>query len=139
MRHAGRNVKLSRQEDIGGAVSLTVSATLMTKAQHGAVSDEEFADCIRESLPYAWSMIERLAKELDSTGAPSVQNLEFPPDEASWGELFRLVASNAMRGAVERRFGVRMAFQNCCKVGLFRPDATKEYDAFISPHAQLLN
>ena len=120
-------------------MSLTVPATLMTKAQHGAVSDDEFVDCIRESLPYAWSMIERLAKELDSTGAPSVQNLEVPPDEASWGELFRLVASDSMRGAVERRFGVRMAFQNCCKVGLFRPDATEEYEAFISPRAQLLN
>jgi hypothetical protein len=120
-------------------VSLTVPATLMEKAQHGAVSDEEFVDCIRESLPYAWSMIERLAKELDSTGAPSVQNLEVPPDDASWGELFRLVASDAMRGAVERRFGVRMAFQNCCKVGLFRPGATNEYEAFISPRAQLLN
>ena len=120
-------------------MSLTVPVTLMEKAQHGAVSDEEFVDCIRESLPYAWSMIERLAKELDSTGAPSVQNLEVPPDEASWGELFRLVASDSMRGAVERRFGVRMAFQNCCKVGLFRPDATEEYEAFISPRAQLLN
>ena len=120
-------------------MSLTVPATLMEKVQHGTVSDEELVDCIRESLPYAWSMIERLAKELDSTGTPSVQNLEVPPDDASWGELFRLVASDAMRGAVERRFGVRMAFQNCCKVGLFRPDATKEYEAFISPRAQLLN
>lgn len=120
-------------------MSLTVPASLMEKAQHGAVSDDEFVDCIRESLPYAWSVIERLAKELDSTGTPSAQNLEVPPDEASWGELFRLVASDSMRGAVERRFGVRMAFQNCCKVGFFRPDATEEYEAFISPRAQLLN
>jgi hypothetical protein len=120
-------------------VSLTVPASLMEKAQHGTVSDDEFVDCIRESLPYAWSVIERLAKELDSSGAPSAQNLEVPPDDASWGELFRLVGSDAMRGAVQRRFGVRMAFQNCCKVGLFRLDATKEYQAFISPRAQLLN
>jgi hypothetical protein len=120
-------------------VSLTVPASLMKKAQHGTVSDDEFVDCIRESLPYAWSVIERLAKELDSSGAPSAQNLEVPPDDASWGELFRLVGSDAMRGAVQRRFGVRMAFQNCCKVGLFRLDATEEYQAFISPRAQLLN
>jgi len=120
-------------------VSLNVPAGLMEKAQHGAVSDDEFVDCIRESLPYAWSVIERLAKELDTTGAPSAQNLEVPPDDASWGELFRLVGSDAMRGAVQRRFGVRMAFQNCCRVGLFRLDATKEYEAFISPRAQLLN
>jgi hypothetical protein len=120
-------------------VSLTVPASLMEKAQHGTVSDDEFVDCIRKSLPYAWSVIERLVKELDSSGAPSAQNLEVPPDDASWGELFRLVGSDAMRGAVQRRFGLRMAFQNCCKVGLFRLDATKEYQAFISPRAQLLN
>lgn len=120
-------------------MSLNVPTSLMEKAQHGAVSDDEFVDCIRESLPYAWSVIERLAKELDTTGAPSAQNLEVPPDDASWGELFRLVGSDAMRGAVQRRFGVRMAFQNCCRVGLFRLDATKEYEEFISPRAQLLN
>jgi hypothetical protein len=120
-------------------MSLTVPASLLEKAQRGAVSDDEFVDCIRESLPYAWSMIERLAKELDANGAPSAQNLEVPPDDASWGEVFRLVGSDAMRGAVQRHFGVRMAFQNCCKVDLFRLDATEEYATFISPRAQLVN
>jgi hypothetical protein len=120
-------------------VSLNVPVSLLEKAQRGAVSDDEFVDCIRESLPYAWSMVERLAKELDATGAPSVQNLEIPPDDASWGEVFRLVGSDAMRGTVQRHFRVRMAFQNCCKVSLFRLDATEEYEAFISPRAQLLN
>jgi hypothetical protein len=120
-------------------VSLNVPVSLLEKAQLGAVSDGEFVDCIRESLPYAWSMIERLAKELDATGASSAQNLEVPPDDASWGEVFRLVGSDAMRGAVQRHFGVRMAFQNCCKVGLFRLDATEEYEEFISLRAQLLN
>jgi hypothetical protein len=120
-------------------VSLNVPGSLLEKAQRGAVSDDEFVDCIRESLPYAWSMVERLATELDVTGAASVQNLEVPPDDASWGEVFRLVGSDAMRGAVQRHFGVRMAFQNCCKVGLFRLDATEEYEEFISLRAQLLN
>lgn len=120
-------------------MSLTVPASLLEKAQNGPVSDREFVECVRESLPYAWSMVERLAKELEATGAPSVQNLEVPPTDAEWGEVFRLVGSDAMRGAVQRHFGVRMAFQNCCKVGLFRPEATEEYEAFISPRAQLLN
>lgn len=120
-------------------MSLTVPENLLEKAQNGVVSDDEFVDCIRKSLPYAWSMVERLAKELESTRATSVQNLEVPPDDASWGEVFRLVGSDAMRGTVQRHFGVRMAFQNCCKVGLFRLDATREYEAFISPRAQLLN
>jgi hypothetical protein len=120
-------------------VSLTVPVSLLEKAQRGVVSDDEFVACIRESLPYAWSMVERLAEELAAAGAPSVQNLEVPPDDASWGEVFRLVGSDAMRGTVQRHFGVRLAFQNCCKVGLFRLDATEEYEAFISPRAQLLN
>jgi hypothetical protein len=120
-------------------VSLTVPSALLEKAQRGAVGDDEFVDCIRESLPYAWGMVERLAKELDATGAPSVQNLEVPPDDATWGEVFRLVGSDAMRGAVQRHFGVRLAFQNCCKVGLFRNGATAEYERFVSPRAQLLN
>lgn len=120
-------------------MSLTVPSDLLEKAQQGPVADDEFIDCIRVSLPYAWGMVERLAKEMDATGSPSVQNLEVPPDDASWGEVFRLVGSDAMRGAVQRHYGVRLAFQNCCKVGLFREDATEEYERFISPRAQLLN
>lgn len=120
-------------------MSLTVPPALLEKAQRGPVDDDEFVDCVRESLPYAWGMVERLAKELESSGAPSVQNREVPPDEASWGEVFRLVGSDAMRGVVQRHFGVRLAFQNCCRVGLFRPDATDEYERFVSPRAQLLN
>lgn len=120
-------------------MSLTVPVALLEKAQRGPVPDEEFVGCIRTSLPYAWGMVERLAKELEASDVASVQNVEVPPDDASWGEVFRLVGSDAMRGAVERRFGVRMAFQNCCRVGLFRPDATAEYEEFTSPRAQLLN
>lgn len=120
-------------------MSLNVSARLLEKARDGQVPDDEFVACVRESLPYAWGMVERLAAELRATDAPSVQNVEVPPDEASWGQVFRLVGSDAMRGAVERRFGVRLAFQNCCRVGLFRPDAAAEYAEFVSPRAQLLN
>jgi hypothetical protein len=101
--------------------------------------DDEFVDCIRESLPYAWAMVVRLAKELEACDVSSVQNVEVPPDDAAWGQMFRLVGSDAMRGAVECRFGVRMDFQNCCRVGLFRLDASTEYAEFISPRAQLLN
>ncbi len=120
-------------------MSLNVPAALLEKAQRGPVADEEFVECVRTSLPYAWGMVERLAEELEASGAASAQNLEVPPDDAAWGEVFRLVGSDAMRGAVEREFGVRLAFQNCCRVGLFRPDATAEYAEFTSPRAQLLN
>lgn len=120
-------------------MSLTVSPTLLETAKNGPVSDEAFVSCVRESLPYAWAMVERLAKELDASDGGSVQNVDVPPDDASWGEVFRLVGSDAMRGAVQRHFGVRVAFQNCCRLALFRPDALTEYEEFVSPRAQLLN
>jgi hypothetical protein len=80
--------------ELGGAVSLTVSPELMEKAQHGSVPEDEFIDCIRASLPYAWAMVERLAKELEASGAPSVQNVEIPPDDASWGQVLLAAASD---------------------------------------------
>ena len=44
-----------------------------------------------------------------------------------------------MKAAVEQEFGVRLAFQNCCKTGLFRPDALAEFKEFTSARAQVLN
>jgi hypothetical protein len=45
-----------------------------------------------------------------------------------------------MRAALECHFGVRVAFQNCHRVGVFGPGAAEEdYRRFVSPHAQLLN
>jgi hypothetical protein len=120
-------------------LSLTVPAALLEQAERGPVSDADFIECIKNSLPYAWGVVEGLAAELERTGEPAVQSTSVPPDDESWGQLFRLVSSDSMRGAVQRRFGVRLAFQNCCKVGLFRPEAEEQYREFISPRAQLLN
>jgi hypothetical protein len=121
------------------AMSLTVSPTLIEQAQRGEVSDAAFIDCIRESLPYAWQMVSGLVDELRATGAQAVNNKVPPPDDASWGQMFRMMASDSMRGALERHFGVRLAFQNCCKVGVFQENATGAYNEFISPAAQILN
>lgn len=120
-------------------MSLTVPDSLLDQARRGPIEDAEFLACVRESLPYAWSVVEDLAAELRVSGQPAVQSTSVPPDEQSWGQLFRLVGSDAMRGAVQRHFGVRLAFQNCCKVGLFTDRADAEYEAFISPRAQILN
>jgi hypothetical protein len=55
------------------------------------------------------------------------------------GQLLRMMASDAMRGAVERHFGVRLAFQNCHRVAVFRPDATRALAEFTTARAQILN
>ncbi|WP_216213943.1 SCO5389 family protein [Amycolatopsis aidingensis] len=120
-------------------MSLTVPPELVDQAQAGEIRDEDFIRCIQDSLPYAWSVVERTAGELAADGGPFVVNGDVPPDEQAWGQLFRLVASDAMRAAVERHFNMRLAFQNCCKVGLFRPDATAEYAEFTSARSQILN
>ena len=49
------------------------------------------------------------------------------------------MASDAMRAAVERHFGVRLAFQNCHRAAVFRPGAAAALADFTSARAQLLN
>ena len=120
-------------------MSLTVPADLLEQARHGEVDDAEFLDCVRTSLPYAWSVIGGLITELGAGDADFADNEVPPPDEAARGQLLRLMASDAMRAAVERHFGVRLAFQNCHRAAVFRPSATAAIAAFRSPRAQLLN
>ena len=64
-----------------------------------------------------------------------------PPSEAERGQLLRALASDAIRGGLERHFGVKLAFQNCHRVAAFRLSAVggDRYQAFISPRGQLLN
>src|SRR5262245_1004266 len=120
-------------------MSLTVSPDLLDQAQKGDVEDRDFIGCIRESLPYAWGVISGLADRLRTEGGEYADNQVPPPDETARGQLLRLVASDAMRAAVERHFGVRLAFQNCHRVALFEPAAEAAYTTFTTPRAQLLN
>jgi hypothetical protein len=120
-------------------MSLTVPEALAEKAQLGAISDDEFLACVRNSVPYAWSVVERLAVRFASEGGAFVDDSTVPPDDKAWGELLRLAASDSMRGAIERRYGVRLAFQNCCKLAMFDPKADDAYGEFVSPRAQVLN
>lgn len=120
-------------------MSLTVSPELLEKARLGQIDDEDFVACIQQSLPYAWSVVEELAEKLAVHGSVFADNQTEPPDEAARGQLLRLVGSDAMRAAVERHFGVKLAFQNCHRLALFHPNATAEHTDFVSPRSQLLN
>jgi hypothetical protein len=120
-------------------MSLKVPANLLEKANQGPISDDEFIACIRESLPYAWSVVTEVAEKLAANGGDFADNQTPPPDETARGELLRMVASDAMRGAVERHFGVRVAFQNCHRLALFDPTARSAYGDFVSPREQVLN
>jgi hypothetical protein len=120
-------------------MSLTVPPDLLARARQGEVADQAFLDCVHASLPYAWNLVEGLVKELEAGDAEFADNQVPPPDEAARGELLRLMASDAMRAAVERHYGVRLAFQNCHRAAVFRPAATAALAEFTSPRAQLLN
>ena len=122
-------------------MSLTVSPDLLDQAHHGEVDDATFVACIRASLPYAWSVLGGLIEDLHASGGEFADDQVPPPDEAARGQLLRLMASDAMRGAIERHYGVRLAFQNCHRVAAFRPSDVDgdRYRAFVSPRGQLLN
>lgn len=120
-------------------MSLTVPPGLAERARLGEVDDDAFVDCVRTSLPYAWQVVSGLVDRLRADGAPFADNEVPPPDEAARGQLLRMLASDAMRGALERHFGVRLAFQNCHRVAVFRPDAAEAYEDFVTPRAQILN
>jgi hypothetical protein len=120
-------------------MSLAVPAPLLDQARHGDVDDEEFLGCVAASLPYAWDLIAGLVENLAATGAEFADNQVPPPDEQARGQLLRLMASDSMRAAVERHYGVTLAFQNCHRAAVFRPDAGRALDQFRSPRSQLLN
>jgi hypothetical protein len=120
-------------------MSLTVSNDLLDRAREGDVDDAAFIACVRDSLPYAWSVISDLVEQRAGSGAEFADNLVPPPDESARGQLLRCLASDSMRGALERHFGIRLAFQNCHRVAVFHPSATDALAEFTSPRAQILN
>jgi hypothetical protein len=120
-------------------MSLTVSNDLLDQAKAGEVDDAAFVTCVRDSLPYAWSLISDLVKEREHTGAEFADNTVPPPDEAARGQLLRALASDAMRGALERHCGVKLAFQNCHRVAVFDPAATGAHARFVTARSQILN
>ena len=122
-------------------MSLNVPAALLERAEAGEVPDEQFVGCVRESLPYAWTVISQVAAEVNDSGTDFADHEIPPPSETERGQLLRALASDAIRGGLERHFGVKLAFQNCHRVAAFRLSAVggDRYQAFISPRGQLLN
>ena len=122
-------------------MSLDVSPALLQQAERGDVTDAEFVDCVRTSLPYAYDMVAGLAARLDSGEDVYADNRVEPPTERDRGQLLRAMASDAIRSALERHFGVRLAFQNCHRVAVFPLDTAADaaLARFTSVRAQLLN
>ncbi|HET6534351.1 MAG TPA: SCO5389 family protein [Actinoplanes sp.] len=122
-------------------MSLNVSPDLLATAERGEVTDAEFVDCVRTSLPYAWAVVSQVMTDLSAGGGDFADHEVPPPAEAERGQLLRALASDAIRGGLERHFGAKLAFQNCHRVAAFAFDAVgnERYQAFVSPRGQLLN
>ena len=121
-------------------MSLNVPATVLQRAQRGAATNADLIACMKTSLPYAWSVINDLAARAAATGASFADNKTAPPDEEARGQLLRMMASDAMRRAIEQHFDVRVAFQNCHRAAVFTPQASDDlYESFVSAPAQLMN
>ncbi|MBF5028893.1 MULTISPECIES: SCO5389 family protein [unclassified Micromonospora] len=122
-------------------MSLTVPPALLHAAETGPVNEEEFVACVRDSLPYAWETVSRVASDLAASDAEFADNVVPPPGDAERGQLLRALASDAIRAGLERHFGVTLAFQNCHRVAAFRPGAagSEAYRRFTSSRGQLLN
>jgi hypothetical protein len=130
-------------------MSLDVSPAMLAQAERGDVDEAAFVDTVRASLPYAYRMVERLTGALGAGSAPFADNTEPPASEAERGQLLRALSSDAIRGSLERHFGVRLAFQNCHRVAVFRPadeltvghaaEHADAYREFTSLRAQVLN
>lgn len=122
-------------------MSLDVPAALLERAESGQVDDAEFVACVRESLPYAWAVVSHVAACSAATTAEFADHTDPPPTEKERGQLLRALASDAIRGGLERHFGVKLAFQNCHRVAAFKLSAVggEVYQDFISPVAQIRN
>ncbi|MBV6696850.1 hypothetical protein KV557_06880 [Kitasatospora aureofaciens] len=121
-------------------MSLDVSPALLAQAEHGEVNEADFIDTVRTSLPYAYQVVAGLSTELAATEGEFVNDNTTPTDEER-AQLLRALASNAIRGSLERHFGVTLAFVNCHRVGAFRPGAEQgdAYREFTSLRNQIRN
>ena len=114
-------------------MSLDVPTPVLDAAARGELDDAQFVAVVRDSLPYAWEVVSAAAADGEHSISPS--------SEVHRGQLLRALASTSIRTALERHFGVALAFQNCHKVGAFPLDEVggDAYRAFISPVSQILN
>jgi uncharacterized protein len=125
-------------------MSLSVTPTLVEAAGNDTLDEAEFVKCVAASLPYAYRLVAQLAEALPAAkaaGRDFTDNQLPPPDQASQGQLLRAMASTSIRSALERRFGVVLAFQNCHRLAAFAPETagSEQHQAFTSARAQVLN
>jgi hypothetical protein len=66
---------------------------------------------------------------MGNNGPPPGQTAA-PPGEVAG--VLRVIASEAMRGAIERHYGVRLPFHNCHRAAACPPEATRAHPDFAT-------
>jgi hypothetical protein len=122
-------------------MSLTVPAEMLKQAERGRVEEMDFVAVVRASLPRAWRIVERLVEQLRSSDTELESYGPGAMDDATRGELLRMLAGTAIRRTTERHFGVQLLFQNCHNVAVI--NAGQEdlaiAEEFCSIKSQILN
>lgn len=121
-------------------MSLNASAELIAKANSNTMSFEDFIECIKTSLPDAWSIVEKLATNIKSSSDDMQVDAPQHMEDSVRGQLLRMMASSSMHQAIEQYFGLKFEFQNCHNLAGFKPSVvgSKKYQEFISANAQIL-
>lgn len=120
-------------------MSLSVTADEINLAQAGTLTDEQFIEIIRNSLPEAFASVQQLA---DKINAGSDVEIDAPlhMHDSHRNQLLRMFASTSMREALERHFGIALAFQNCHYVGgaSKKGQESTNWQRFTSKEGQVL-
>ncbi|MCT2591404.1 SCO5389 family protein [Streptomyces sp. N2-109] len=122
-------------------MSLDVPPKLLAEAERGPIREEDFVETVRVSLPYAYNLIAGLVRELREGEREFADNHTPPPSEKERGQLLRALSSDAIRGSLERHFGVGLAFMNCHRVAVFPLQSLggEAHTRFTSQRSQILN
>jgi hypothetical protein len=124
-------------------MSLNVPSSMIEAASAGKpVELPAFIRLVHDSLHDAFHIVGDLAARLrDDPAFSCVVHAPASMDDGTRGQLLRMMASNSIRGALERHFGVALAFQNCHKVAAFRPEyvGSDAWNRFVSMEEQVLN
>jgi hypothetical protein len=122
-------------------MSLKVTEEEVALAQAKMLSDDGFIEIIRRSLPFAWETVLQLVDQLGVKGRRFATVAPMHMAETDRAQLLRLFASNAMRGAVQRHFGITLAFQNCHAAAAVRAgdEGRTDFQFFCSAEGQIIN
>ena len=122
-------------------MSLDVPTAVLDAAERGELDDARSSPSCATRCPTPGRCLRRRRRPRRPAGPRSASTRCRRRREAERGQLLRALASNAIRGALERHFGVVLAFQNCHRVAAFAPAAVDSATTASSsrPRGQVLN